>query len=306
MRTDNETGVTSLTDSLWQEHRSDSATQYVSESLIQTRGTGEGYSAMFGSGDPFQIRNLHIALLTRGSAEISINLSPRHFEAGDMMVVTPDSIMTLEGRSEDMDMQMIQLSPSYLSDVMRGQVPALFLRRMDDFTLRLPEADLCAFSLLSDSLWALLHAGTVSDEAVRACCESILQLLRANILSSRTGAPGGQTRSLTIFNKFISLVNANCIDHHDVAFYAGEIGLSREHLSSLITKVSGRKASSWIDEALLSRVKILLRHTDLTSAEISDRLNFPAPSHFARFFKHLTGQTPKQYRASFAKGPASA
>ena len=59
---------------------------------------------------------------------------------------------------------------------------------------------------------------------------------------------------------------------------------------------SGRTASSWIDEALLSRIKILLRHSDLTSTEISDRLNFPASSHFARFFKRMTGITPQEYR----------
>ena len=33
-----------------------------------------------------------------------------------------------------------------------------------------------------------------------------------------------------------------------------------------------------------------------TCAEISDRLNFPAPSNFTRFFKRLTGLTPQAYR----------
>ena len=112
--------VTKLTDSFWQDHRSDSGFQYVSERLIQTRGVGEGYSVQFGSGDPFQLKNLHIALVKSGSVDISVNLLPRHYEAGDMMVITPDSIMTQQGRSPDFDMQIIQLSPAFLSDVMHG------------------------------------------------------------------------------------------------------------------------------------------------------------------------------------------
>jgi len=296
MNTDNEIGVRRLTDSFWQEHRSDSDTQYVSERLIQTRGLGVGYSTQFGSGDPFQLRNLHVARITCGSVDISVNLLSRHYETGDLMVITPDSIMMQEGYSKDFDMQMIQMSPEFLSDVMHGQVPPLFLHRMQDYTIHLSEADRAAYTLLSDCLWALLHAETISDEAIRACCGSILQYLRTLILFQQSRTLVGQTRSLSVFNQFIALINVHCARHHDVVFYAGEIGLSREHLSSLISKASGRTASAWIDEALLSRSKILLRHTDLTSAEISDRMNFPAPSHFVRFFKRLTGLTPGQYR----------
>jgi len=297
----NTQSVTRLTDSFWQEHRSGDDTQYVSELLIQTRGLGKGYSAQFGSGNPFQLRNLHIALVTRGSVDISVNLLSRHYESGDLMIITPDSIMLQEGRSTDFDMQMIQLSPEFLSEVMHGQVPPLFLHRMQDFTIRPSDADRAVYSLLSDSLWALLHATTVSNEAIGTCCESIILYLRTMILSRQSKDPVGQTRSLGVFNRFIALVNAHCAEHHDVAFYAGEIGLSREHLSKMISAQSGKTASAWIDEALLSRIKILLHHTDLTSAEISDRLNFPAPSHFARFFKRHTGQTPKEYRAGLRR-----
>ena len=288
--------VTKLIDSFWQEHRSDSSFQYVSERLIQTRGVGEGYSVQFGSGDPFQLKNLHVALVKSGSVDISVNLLSHHYEAGDIMVITPDSIMAQQGRSPDFDMQIIQLSPAFLSDVMHGDVPPLFLHRMQAFSIQTSDADRIAYSILSDSLWALLHAATISPEAIRACCESILQYLRTLILFQQSRTIIGQTRSLSVFNQFIALVNVHCVQHHDVVFYAGEIGLSREHLSSLVSKASGRTASAWIDEALLSRAKILLRHTDLTSAEISDRMNFPAPSHFVRFFRRLTGLTPGQYR----------
>ena len=288
--------VTKLTDSFWQEHRSDSGFQYVSERLIQTRGVGEGYSIQFGSGDPFQLKNLHIAYVKCGSVDISVNLLSHHYVAGEIMVITPDSIMTQQGRSPDFDMQIIQLSPAFLSDVMHGEVPPLFLHRMQYFTIRPSEADQAAYTFLSDGLWALLHAESLSDEAIRACCESIMQYLRTLILFRQSRPLVGQTRGLSVFNQFISLINVHCEQHHDVEFYAGEIGLSREHLSKMISAQSGKTASAWIDEALLSRIKILLLHSNLTSAEISDRLNFPAPSHFARYFKRLTGMTPKAYR----------
>ena len=294
----NDQTVREVGPSFWEEHHSDSAYQYVSERIFQTRSVGQGYDMEFSSGAPFQISSVHLALVTSGYLDMTINLIKRRYCEGQLMVATPFSIMAQDDRSDDFNMQVIQFSPEFLSEAMHGNIPPMLLHRMNDFTLDPSPLDRKAFESLSTALWDLLHADTIAEEAIGAVSGSLVDLVRTLILSSSVQLNSESSRNLSIFNRFISLVNSNCETHRDMSFYADEIGLSKQHLSTVVSAASGRTAISWIEEALLLRTMILLRHSDLTSAEISDRLSFPAPSHFTRFFKRLTGQTPLQYRKS--------
>ncbi len=284
--------------SFWEEHYTSGDFQYVSEHIFLTRGIGKGYDTQFRSGDPFQIRNLHLAYFVRGGIDNTVNLIRRHYTANQLMVATPDSILSQERRSDDFDMQVLQLSPDYVAELLNGNVPPAFANHMSEFTLTLCEEDSSAYLGLTAGLWRLIHARTKAPAAINACCTAILRFVHELTLSRVKVQNTEGSRNIVIFNRFIALVNERCDERRDMPFYADAIGLTKQHLSSIITATSGRTASSWIAEAILSRIKILLRHSDLTSAEISDRLNFSAPSHFARFFKHMTGMTPQEYKVT--------
>lgn len=66
--------------------------------------------------------------------------------------------------------------------------------------------------------------------------------------------------------------------------------------STVIRHVSSITAKEWIDRALITCIKIELKHTDKSVAQISDDMNFPNPSFFSKFFKRETGMTPLKYR----------
>ena len=71
-------------------------------------------------------------------------------------------------------------------------------------------------------------------------------------------------------------------------------------MSTLIKKVSGKPAKQWIDEAIIARIKVALRHSDKQMTQISDEMNFANTSFFTKYFKRLTGMTPLQFRNSFS------
>ena len=60
-------------------------------------------------------------------------------------------------------------------------------------------------------------------------------------------------------------------------------------------KVSGKAAKEWIDEAITTRIKVELKHSDKSIAQIAYDLNFPNPSFFSKYFKRMTGMTPHEY-----------
>ena len=74
--------------------------------------------------------------------------------------------------------------------------------------------------------------------------------------------------------------------------------LTERYLGTVIRQASGVTAKEWIDRAVISRIKVELRHTDESVASISEQMNFPNPSFFSKYFKRLTQMTPNEYRES--------
>ena len=99
-----------------------------------------------------------------------------------------------------------------------------------------------------------------------------------------------------MFADFIQLLSEFAPEHHTIAFYASRLCLTPRYMSTIIRQVSGKSAKQWIDDALVTRIKIDLKHTDKSIARICDDMNFPNPSFLTKFFKRMTGMTPKEFR----------
>ncbi|ELN2846490.1 helix-turn-helix transcriptional regulator, partial [Salmonella enterica subsp. enterica serovar Muenchen] len=75
-------------------------------------------------------------------------------------------------------------------------------------------------------------------------------------------------------------------------------GYSRRYLQILFKKIMGIPVGKYIQLRRITRAAILLRFTNLTIADISERLFFDSQQTFTREFKKNTGFTPLQYRKS--------
>ena len=79
-------------------------------------------------------------------------------------------------------------------------------------------------------------------------------------------------------------------------FYADKLCLTPKYMSTIIRQTSGKTAGNWIDDYVLLEAKALLKSTNMTIQQISDELNFPSQSFFGKYFKRLTGVSPKEYK----------
>ena len=105
-----------------------------------------------------------------------------------------------------------------------------------------------------------------------------------------------RSREQTIFDRFIQLVNQHCRQQHQIGYYADRLCLTERYLGTVIRQTSGTTAKDWIDRALITQAKVLLRHSDKSVMQISENLDFPNPSFFSKYFKRLTGMTPGEYK----------
>lgn len=119
-------------------------------------------------------------------------------------------------------------------------------------------------------------------------------LLRLTHLPTASRSPAAGTKA---FHRFHQAVEEDYRRTHKVEDYAARLGYSVRNLSRVTQDAVGLSAKRFIDDRVLLEARRMLLHTDLTSASIADRLGFPTPSAFTRFFRNRTGQTPTAFSA---------
>ena len=99
-----------------------------------------------------------------------------------------------------------------------------------------------------------------------------------------------------IFIGFIRLLPKHFSRHHDIAFYASELNISKVYLSRVVRQVAGRTVVDYINQFLAMEASFLLKTTDLSVMQIAERLNFADIASFSKFFLRNKGMSPKSFR----------
>lgn len=102
--------------------------------------------------------------------------------------------------------------------------------------------------------------------------------------------------SALLFTRFMNLLPEYSKTEREVAFYADKLCVSAKYLSEVMKKSSGHPASYWINGYAMQEILAYLKRSDLTLAEISNKMNFYNPAHFTRFVKKQTGDSPSELK----------
>lgn len=127
---------------------------------------------------------------------------------------------------------------------------------------------------------------------IQATFYEVCQLLLKHIDIKKRNMPHKEE----IFKQFLKLVETHHYKERDISFYAEKLCFTPKYLSSTIRDVTGKLAGDWIDNYVIIEAKALLISTNLTVQEICYELNFSTPSSFTRFFKRITGMSPRKFR----------
>ena len=122
-------------------------------------------------------------------------------------------------------------------------------------------------------------------------CEKLLQ--RDEMQS---GSDQSSSHDKALFNHFLQLLSEQDHKRQKVSFYADRLHITAKYLSTISKKVSGKTPIRWITDAVMQDCYIMLRESDMTVKEISNRLGFPNSSFFGQYFREEAGVTPVEYR----------
>ncbi len=138
---------------------------------------------------------------------------------------------------------------------------------------------------------------TSQPQVIRSLIDIILNEIEAVHKKQNIENPVTVDRNTAILSEFKALLAHHFIEERQVSFYAEKLHLTPKYFSTIIRKVSGKTAGSWINEMLVLESKVRLQNPQFTVAQIAYDLNFSDPSHFGKFFKKHVGLTPLEFRS---------
>lgn len=270
--------------------------EYLSKHLLVARNPPISRLMSRLSGDTFVMPEMRVMILTRGSANPIVNLTEHHFEAGQMVFLSPNSIVQPQGYSNDIQGFGLSLTDEIVSLAFPADLPKLMDGHVRDCNFMLTTEEMRQVEALHTLLYQSMHAERIAPQVVLSLTAAFLW--QTDYLWNRheNESRSSLSREQRLFTDFLQLVSRYATQEHNIDFYAQRLFLSPRYMSTLVKQVSGKAAKQWIDDAIVTRIKVELRHSNKSAAQIADEMNFPNPSFFCKYFKRMTGMTTQAYR----------
>lgn len=104
-------------------------------------------------------------------------------------------------------------------------------------------------------------------------------------------------KTLSIIDKFKTMVEKHFKDEHAVEFYAKKLGSSPKAFTMQLRRSLGKPPRTVIQERILLEAKRYLAFSDLSVAEIGYELGFDDANYFTRFFRIHEKKSPAKFRS---------
>ena len=275
---------------------------FMNNELVIVYGSPDVFQIVMQQQPPFSINDHRLGILVKGEIRASINLVEKRLTGGTLVFLGPGTIIHPHSISPDVEIFGFGMSSEFSLPFATGQLPAAFNGQARDIQLPASEADIVTARQILDTLWHVVHQPRYDHALVSSLVAAQMQHYNTLFHRYADQQQGALSREQTIFDRFIYLINRHAAQEHQMAFYASKMCLTERYLGTVVRQASGITAKEWIDRALVTRIKVELRHTDKPIAQLAEEMNFPNPSFFSKYFRRLTGMTPLAFRQTPVSG----
>lgn len=161
-------------------------------------------------------------------------------------------------------------------------------------------------NVLRDHSLAIFQGGDLrlGHELTMSFLRTLLLIVCEQLLgqeSALADVDASTDRDKVLFNRFLYLVEHERHKRRQVSYYAEKLYITPKYLSTICSRVSGKSPMRWIADSVMEQCYSLLKTTNLSVKEISNRMGFPNPSFFGQYFRDEAGMTPLEYRTGKRK-----
>ena len=245
-------------------------------------------------GQPMRLAEWRLLHILAGRASYRINLVDHPLQGNEILVLPSDTVVEVQSLSEDFAAEALTVIdfPGVDSNGTGRLLPKEMLHLLLDTT------DSKRFGTYFDLLYEQMTRAKVCDTAVSLLFLAMVADAASLNKTMYDGNNSRQSRGEEIMAHFIPLLQQFGATHRNIPFYAEQLHITPNHLSDVVRQQSGLSVMDWIHRTTTTEAKLLLKHSDMMICELSERLNFPEPTAFNRYFKKQTGVTPLAYRNS--------
>ncbi len=247
---------------------------------------------------PERITYSMICFCTQGHAEVEIDFVKYVINQGYILTAFPFQVVEEKFKSDDFRMIYFTCSQDMLSQVL--------FRFPHEFIFFLKENPLFEASddIIKSDMDFLNRLKNKYEETNNFCQSAIIiHMIRIyylevfNLLKNKLNKGMIQhTRKTEIMKAFIQLLMNNYMISREVRYYAEKLNITPKYLSNVTLEINGVSAKKYIDNFLITEIKLFLKSSSMSIQQIAELFNFIDQSFFTKYFKHHTNHTPKAYR----------
>lgn len=260
----------------------------------------------FIEGRTVRMKAFTVILCIDGTENGTVNLKEMSINKGSLLMTFPNNVLKIEAGYPTATVRGIMLSQDFMRMLqvdVKNSLP-LFMRLAYNPLVNLTQEQQEDIERYFDLLENISNNSDLAhrDEIVRGLLMSMFYRIsdtyeqRPQVLDEKERSV--RNRREEYFAKFITLLSENFKRERTVGFYAEQMCVTPKYLSLLIKDFSGKSAAEWIDSYVITEAKTLLRYSTMSIQEVAYELNFSSQSFFGKYFKHLTGMSPSEYKLS--------
>lgn len=237
----------------------------------------------------FQMPHRHaftqLVLIESGSGTHSIDFSPVPIRAGELHLLAPGQVHEWQADA-GLRCSALMFSEDVLDPI--GTLPE-----------QLRELLLLGSAPIAPSPEALAQIRLLFAALASATSLDSARHLLAALLHDCAGATSGRAEILahsSLTRSFLRRVLRAPDARLTVASVAAQLGVTAGYLAEQLVADTGSTPSRILRTAVTREAQRMLSGTNLSAAQISNRLGFSEASYFSRFFRREVGCTPTEYR----------
>ncbi|MCR5003063.1 MAG: AraC family transcriptional regulator [Bacteroidales bacterium] len=263
---------------------------------------------LHGSKRPYKLITSINILCHQGSLRITANQKEIYAQKNDLVILLPGTIV--EGYELSPDCKLMLTATKINKEKQMDNLPpksamaivSMLMGVQDPFKISFNDkfADVLRDQLLLErKTYPILEPDFIED-AIMGHFMSIASIIASwmQLNSSEKGPLVNRNRETELLAKFMDAIHKYASTERSVAFYADKACLSAKYFARIITKVSGKKPAFWIKQYAILEAKALLSSGQYSIQQVSDKMNFPNPSFFCKYFRQEVGMSPGKFMKS--------
>ncbi|MFI3258777.1 MAG: helix-turn-helix domain-containing protein [Rikenellaceae bacterium] len=249
---------------------------------------------------PQQIQAGGFLLCLSGEGDVVVDNKQFHLRPNDLIVAFPYSVVQALSSSDDFDCILIEVKIDFFAKIQVSNKSHYFTTIKEHPSIQLSREEAKRIISLSEMFlegYDLPLSHPFRDEINESVLKVVLYEIAAIYDRRSPNVEQKRSRDDTIFHSFIVCLFQNYRRERTLEYYAQRQQITAGHLSKVVRRVSGRGASEWIADCVVSNIRFMLEDHTIPISRIAEEFYFPNNSFFSQYFRRYVGVSPRAYRA---------